>query len=506
MKKRLFLKNALILTGCSLLLSGLGMALRVYQTSVIGAEGMGLMQLMLSVYYFATNLAVSGLNLAVTRLVTESMATRGAPVGAILRRCFGLCLCTGVLAGGILWFGAPFFGGHILRDPRTAPPLRILAMSLPLLSLSCCCRGYFLAVRRTGPSCFGQVCEQLCGAAVTVVLLPGAAARGLTAACCAAALGMAAGELCGCVLIAALTLRDLRTRRFPPSGSSSNVSLRSVLSISAPVAVGYDLRSALVAVENVLIPAGLKRCGSSYAQSLAAYGVVKGIALPTIQFPAAFLAAFSLLLIPEVTQSRAAGENGQVRSMAHRVFRICLRFSLFVTGCFACFGRVLGQALYQSADAGRMLGLLCPLVPLMYLDSIVDAMLKGMDEQVYSLKVNLSDSCIRIVLMIVLLPRWGIGGYLAAMYVSVLYNAGLSIGRFLRRSRTPVRWMDWVVLPGLAAAAACLCSRWLAAGLLDPVRYCMAALPSAVCIYALLLVLCRWGEKSAALPSGRAAP
>ena len=100
MKKRLFIQNAVILTLCSLFLSALGMAFRVYQSNLIGAEGMGLLQLLLSVYYFATNLAVSGLNLAVTRLVSESAVSgNGASVERVLRKCLGLCLLFGISTG-----------------------------------------------------------------------------------------------------------------------------------------------------------------------------------------------------------------------------------------------------------------------------------------------------------------------------------------------------------------------------------------------------------------------
>lgn len=488
MKKRLFLKNALILTGSSLLLSGLSMVFRIYQTGQIGAEGMGLMQLLLSVYYFATNLAVSGFNLAVTRLVTEA-DIRHQSVPVILRRCFALCITTGLISGVLLFAFAPLLGGHLLGDQRTVPPLRILAVSLPMLSLSCCCRGYFLAVRNALKPCLGQLCEQFCSFGFTALFLP-RTAYSLTAACCTLAAGMTLGELTGCVVISAFLRQDLRRVHTIP-GASRNIPLRSILSISMPIALGYDLRSALIAVENMLIPAGLKRCGSSYAQSLAAYGIVKGIALPTIQFPSAFLAAFSLLLIPEVSQSRAAGQSGDIRTMADRVFAICLRFSLPVAGLFACFGPDMGQWLYRSTDAGQMLRLLCPLVPFMYLDSIVDAMLKGMDEQMYSLKVNLSDSCLRIVLMVVLLPRLGIYGYLTALYTSILYNALLSIGRFLHTGQMRVQWYSWLLVPGLSAGIACLCSRFLLHWISSlPVR-CMGMIALSVLLYLLMLGILR---------------
>ena len=441
------------------------MGLRVYQTAMIGAEGMGLLQLLLSVYYFATNLAVSGWNLAVTRLISE----RAAPVRRVMRKCLAVSVGSGMVAGAGLYVAAPILGAGLLGDARTVVPLRVLAPGLPMLAVSCCCRGYFLAVRNAGIPGVGQAVEQLAVWAVTVLLLPKCAARGVAAGCCAIAAAMTVGEWCGNVWIVLFTRRSIR--RHPPyadvAARRAFVTVPQMLHIAAPVALGYDLRSALIAVENVLVPAGLKRCGQSYAASLAVYGMVKGMALPTIQFPAAFLTAFSLLLIPEVAQSRAAGHPEAVRAMAQRVFRLCLTFSAWVMGCFAVFGTDLGVALYERRDAGRAMQLLCPLVPLMYLDSIVDAMLKGLDEQHYSLKVNLSDSCIRIVLMIVCLPRFGIAGYLAALACSTVYNALLSITRLIRRSAVPVRPGRWFAVPALCAATACLCGRALGMWLTD---------------------------------------
>lgn len=492
--RRIFLKNAVILTACALLLSGIAMAMRVYQTAVIGAEGVGLLQLLLSVYFFATNLAVSGLNLAVTRLVSESTAPGGVPVRVTLRRCFALSGCTGVGAGTLLFFGAPA-AAHGLGDLRAAQPLRILACSLPLFAVSACCRGYFLAVRRSLAPGLGQLLEQVCAFAVMRVLLPLAAPHGMAAACSAAALGMAAGELCGNIwIVAALLLDRRRAARTEPPRTGA-LPLRRVGAIALPVALGYDLRAALIAVENGLAPAGLRRCGQSAAESLAAYGTVKGMALPTIQFPAAFLAAFSQLLIPEVAQSRAEGRSETVRALASRVFRICLAFSLFVTNGFLAFGDDLGRVLFGSAGAGAQMRMLCPLVPLMYLDSIVDAMLKGLDEQNYSLRVNMSDSCIRIALMALLLPRWGMAGYLTAFYCSTVYNASLSIARLVHRSRLRVEAGAWIAVPALCAATACLWSALLVR-LTPPL--CHAALPVnlaarcalAAALYLPMLALC----------------
>ncbi len=454
MKKKLFIRNAVILTLCSLFLSALGMVFRVYQSNLIGAEGMGLLQLLLSVYYFATNIAVSGLNLAVTRLVSESSASdSGVSVRKILRKCFGFCLVCGVAAGSALFFGAPTIGEFWLGDARTIDSLRVLAIGLPFLSISCCVRGYFLAVRDSLKPSSGQILEQLASFAFIAVFFPFFAKGGLASACCAIALGMTIGEIFGNLYITLLFW--LQTRRTLPKKKGTSVPSRRIFSISLPIALGYYLRSALVSVENVLIPAGLKRSGSSYGESLASYGIVKGMVMPVLYFPQAFLTAFSMLLIPEVSEARAARHPAEIRSMASRVFQICLLFSCLVVGIFFFFGDELGMLLYHNAEAGRQMRMLCPLIPFMYLDSIVDAMLKGLDEQVYSLKVNLSDSCLRIVLIALFVPRFGISGYLFATFFSVLYNSSLSIGRLMKKSCLRFPFFRWVALPLLCIGICC---------------------------------------------------
>jgi len=365
----------------------------------------------------------------------------------------------GLVAGSTLFFGAPAIGTLWIGDARTVDSLRVLAVGLPFLSVSCCARGYFLAVRNSLKPSSGQLCELAAAFGFVALFFPFFAKHGLASACCAIALGMTVGEIVGNLYITLLFL--LETHRTLRRDRGETVPLKRIFSISMPIALGYYLRSALVTVENVLIPAGLKRSGNSYTQSLAEYGIVKGMVMPVLYFPQAFLTAFSMLLIPEVSEARAARHTAEIRSMGSRVFQICLLFSCFVVGIFFFFGGELGLLLYHSEEAGRQMRLLCPLIPFMYLDSIVDAMLKGLDEQVYSLKVNLSDSCLRVMLIAFCVPRFGIAGYLFATFFSVLYNSSLSIGRLMKKNSVRLPFFRWVVLPLCCIGLCCAGSRAL---------------------------------------------
>ena len=60
-KARAFLLNTMILTGTSLLLRTVGVTFTVYISNKVGAEGVGVYQLLMAVYAFGVTMATAGL-------------------------------------------------------------------------------------------------------------------------------------------------------------------------------------------------------------------------------------------------------------------------------------------------------------------------------------------------------------------------------------------------------------------------------------------------------------
>ena len=136
MARQSYLKNAAILTGTGLLLRAAGMFFRIYIAARIGAEGMGLYQLIYTVYTMAVTLATAGLSVAATRLSAELLATDDpANVRAAMRRTLALGLGLGAAAAALLFTGAGLAADWWLEDARAALSLRILAPSLPFMAV-----------------------------------------------------------------------------------------------------------------------------------------------------------------------------------------------------------------------------------------------------------------------------------------------------------------------------------------------------------------------------------
>ena len=100
------------MTATTLLMRTIAMVFQVYVAGRIGAAGIGLFQLVLSVYTLATTVAQSGIRLAATRLVAEQVGRRDEPAIRRAVRCaVGYSAVFGTAAMLLLYFMAPAAAG-----------------------------------------------------------------------------------------------------------------------------------------------------------------------------------------------------------------------------------------------------------------------------------------------------------------------------------------------------------------------------------------------------------
>ena len=475
---RRFAVNALLLIAVNLFMRTVGVAFNAYLSGRAGGEVMGLYSLLFGVYGLCMTLGCGGINLGATRMVADVMgqfcpAGEGRPVadtheGApcrlairrVLKKCVIYSLICGIGAGALLFCFAPLVGNVWLGDGRTVTSLRVLALTLPPIAVCSCLNGYFTAVRRVAKTAAVGIGAQFMRIGFCAVFLTLWLPHGVEATCLALVLGGALSEVCSLLLTVAAYLWDrhvyLRIRRGEtlPFTADGVGDTKKLLGITVPVTLSACLRSGLITLQHILIPRGLKQSGASWESALSSYGVLHGMVLPVVLFPSAFISSFSGLLVPEVAESVARGDHERVARLAYKVITPALIFSFGVAGIMACFGYELGEAIYSSREAGMYIRILAPLIPIMYVDSSVDAFLKGMGEQVYSMNVNIIDAATSVLMVWLLLPSMGLWGYVLAIYATETLNTTLSLVRMLRVSRMPVKLLKQVFGPLLCIIGA----------------------------------------------------
>ena len=91
MKNTLY-KNASIVTGLSVAERGLGFLYRIVLSRLIGAEGLGLYQVALSLFGLFATLGTGGIPITVSRMITKSKAEK-SPLGENRAVSAGLVAC-----------------------------------------------------------------------------------------------------------------------------------------------------------------------------------------------------------------------------------------------------------------------------------------------------------------------------------------------------------------------------------------------------------------------------
>ncbi len=426
----------------------------------IGPEGMGLYQLIVMIYFFLATATTSGVNLLVTRMVTDNIACGNLKkIQHIMNICVFISLFLSSVAAIILYFSSEFTSNYFLRDSRAILSLKLLAPSLPFMALSSCYRGYFMAVRKAGYAASEQLVEQVIEIAVFAFLINSFASKGVEYACAAVVIGTTFAEIISFVYSYILYKTNLKKllRKTNTKNTKNIRFIKNFISIWFPTTGNACLRSGLSTVENIMIPKGLKRSGASYQSSLSAYGILSAMVMPVITFPSAFLMSFSTLLIPEFSEANAKGNKLSIKNISYKVFAISFYFSILISGLFIAYGKELGLILYNNETVGYYIGLLAPILPLMYLDSIVDAMLKGLNEQMCYFTYNIIDSVIRIILIFILLPRMGIAGVIVIIFASEILNSSFSIAKLMKLTELKIEIKQWILKPILAISLPCIC-------------------------------------------------
>ena len=460
-----FVKNAAILTVTSLVLRTVGIFFRIYLSGCIGAEGMGLYQLVVSIYVLVSTFATAGICTAVTRLVTDELAC-GTTGGArrIMHWAVALSVLIGAVSAVLLYAAAEPIAVGWLHDGRAVPALRVLTAGLPFMGVSSCLRGYFMARRKVAVSSRAQLVEQMVRIGTIALLIGRFAPHGLAAACAAVMIGDTLAEIVAC---GHLALGYWLDKRHLPATNAKKITNRRVMSrllaIAAPITAGRYLNSLLRTIENLLVPDCLTKYNHSKETSLAQFGTLKGMALPLLFFPSSFLSALSMLLIPEISEAAALRQRDRVNGAVVRTLHLTLTASILIGGVFTLYAYPIGQILYHSEEVGMLLRVLAPLAPVMYLESVVDGILKGLDQQVSSLKYSVLDSVVRIALIVVLVPRRGMAGFLFVMVVSNVLTSLLNLHRLLTVTAVRTQWLRWLIAPltavGVAGTAAYLFGR-----------------------------------------------
>ncbi|MCD8011178.1 MAG: polysaccharide biosynthesis protein [Lachnospiraceae bacterium] len=464
--------GTLILTVTGLLSRLLGFAYRIYLSRAIGAEALGLYQMISPVSGICFALCCGPIQTAISRFSAQAGA-RYQQTGA--RRAFlaGLLLSEALAFSSalILFHSAGFCAEFLLGGPRVGRLLQFLALSLPLSAGHAAINGYYYGKQKTAVPAVSQLVEQIVrvGSVWLLIKWLGAGERAIAGS--VAAWGRVIGELAALAVtffafrvtlyrenVSCLRIRPspqeepcprqsvsgsesgFHTQKSPEKASAARrhsllPEIHRILTMALPLTANRLVLGLLQSVEAACIPGRLQAYGLSQSEAVSLYGVLTGMALPFIFFPSALTNSVAVMLLPSVAEAQSLQDHSRIRRASDRSICFSLYLGILCTGLFTLCGYQLGTVFFANETAGQYITILGWLCPFLYLSTTSASILNGMGRTGTTFCIHLTGILIRLAFVLLLIPRWGMRACLLGMLAGELADSGLCLLALRREIR-----------------------------------------------------------------------
>lgn len=437
---------------------------RIALSRLIGAENMGLFQLIMPVYSLILSGSAVGLTAAVSTLSAHRLALGDrAGARALVNHCVSWFLLLGGAVGILLAIGSDPVSVYLLGDARTQLGLILLVPCFLLTGVENIQKHFFYGTGNVKAPAFIELCEQLIRTAAVlgllVVFLPQNPERTVGLIVC----GMVVCEIFSATVLSILFRRfmaDAPLKREPGL-------LRTVGAVALPVGGTALLNNLLGSVDSILIPQLLVAGGVPVSDAMSQFGILFGMTAPLLSLPTAFIGAMGLVLMPDMAERMALGQKGTARRTLERCLSVTSLLLFPALALLTAVGPEVGSFLFKEATVGRFMVPLAAGVALNAHQSVLSCALNGVGRQADSARAALIADAVQLLFTIVTVKDFGMAGYVAGYLVSSVLGVWLNrraIQTALGLERAA--FAQWVA-PGLAALLMGLCSHLLFHLLLD---------------------------------------
>jgi stage V sporulation protein B len=423
LKKLNFIQGAFILTLTNLVTGVLAFIFRVLLSRSIGAEGVGVYQLVLPLYTLFITLVSGGVTTAVSKLIAEQQAKHNLKnMHKIVSICCLLFGTWSILIATLLSFNAGFVAQYILKDMRTLYSIIIFTPAIVFISISAIIRGYFFGLQDVNPPAIIDVAEKvvrLGGLILTVkIMLP----YGIAYVCAGALLAMAIGELVSLLLLLFVYAKKRPHFAKDTSTDSNYAIINRVLTNAIPLSVSGALMTIMEMLCAIIVPAQLIAAGFNKHSALSLYGELTGMAMPLLFFPFIIIVSLSMTLVPAITAAHTSRNWKVLNNQCNNSIKIAAVLGFGSTALFSTFPHQLSELLFKSSHAGSLLFWLSLGCTFQFLEFTLFAISNGLGLQKKVLGYSVINMAILVLCSYILIPmpKINIYGYIIGFNLSTI--------------------------------------------------------------------------------------
>ena len=427
--KNPIIMGTLLLTATGLLSRIIGFFYRIFLSRTIGAEGLGIYQLIFPVLSLCIAFCGAGIQTAISRYVAADKSGTGMVylyAGMLLSISLSL-----ICASSLIHF-ANFIAVNILNEARCGKLLVIMAYSIPFACIHACFNGYYYGRKKTLVPAITQLSEQIVRVLSVYIIYLITLENHQEVTPAIAVWGLVCGELSSMLIAVSCIQHHAASSRLSASLATA---IKKVGSFSVPLTANRVTYHLFASMEAICIPMQLKAFGYTTSEALGVFGILTGMALPMILFPSALTNSFSVLLMPAISEAAAEHDQNKIHAAIRKTFFYCITLGFLCTFGFLLTGRFIGQYIFHNTLAGTFILILSWICPFLYLATTFSSILHGLSKAGTAFFINMSGCALRIACILLLIPRYGIRSYLYSMLVAQIIITLLCIYTILRQNK-----------------------------------------------------------------------
>ncbi|MDR0992482.1 MAG: oligosaccharide flippase family protein [Ruminococcus sp.] len=409
------------MSAVSLVLQGLGLFLNIILTNTLGTVAVGVMTLIMTVFGFIIVLANGNIFISTNRFVSEEIGAQNRNFCFIMKLAltFSISLSLFFAVLSILFSGKL---AALTGDPNISLSVKILALSLIPAGIGSCIRGYFHAGRKVRVPLIGEIIEF---SVRWVILMAGVLFlinRGVSIYLLIAVSALFAEIISGVYYIVCY-LKEYRVFKKLPDCRRRIRSFAGYMKLNLPIIAAGYVQMTMSALNDALVPVALIGYHAASDAAMSEYGLFESIIIPAIFFPSVVLTSLHTVIIPEIARANAAGNIFRVRHLTYKVFKKTLMYAVLIAGILFAAGDEIGIILSpQNPLVSDTLSKMFFVIPFIYMEIVLEGILKGLGRQGFSTVNSLIEYIIRIVCVIVFVHFYGFAGVLISYYASNIFS------------------------------------------------------------------------------------
>lgn len=370
-----FFKTVAVITVFSVCEKFLGFLYRIFLSRSIGAEGVGLYQVALSVFSLLLTACCSGIPITVSRLMTKYRAqNQKDKISKVITAGLAFTLMT-TLPVCIIFFALKNHLGILFADDRCINIFLVILPGLVFTSLYSVFRGVFWGNKDFLPYSIIELLEEAVMIIVGIILITGCS--GVYEGAYYAGLAVLISFLFSFTLSTIIFFVKKNKLKNPKT------EFKPLLSSAMPITVMRTANSLIISLVSIILPLRLMAIGMSSSSAMHAYGSAVGEAIPILFIPSTLIGSFTIVLIPCLAENYYKKEYDKLKTDIEKALKFTVLITAFFVPLFLVCGEEIGVAVFNNAESGKYLSVSSFLMLFMGVSNITTSMLNsiGMEKK-----------------------------------------------------------------------------------------------------------------------------